>query len=229
MEQFFISNDGLIEVIDQLSARYSVFTPARKEKAPQYAQYGGSGDGERSETPDGFYLGEIRASEPLKAFYFNARKLVSVNFDTSAEKEKPLCLVGVKACDLKSLEVLDGVFIDADFTDPFYANARKENLIISSDCSAAAETCFCLSLRVDPYPKGEFDLNLSAISKGFIVEVGSGKGSEIVSSRQSLFSPIDEGKISERDNMNPQFGRRKGRVASNAARVTSSARPVIVF
>ncbi len=89
-------------------------------------------------------------------------------------KEKPLCLVGVKACDLKSFKIMDTVFKGPDYTDPFYVQSREQNLIISSDCTSTIctstiETCFCLAMHVNPYPQGDFDLNLSETSSGFVV------------------------------------------------------------
>ena len=212
MEQCFITGHGLVELLNHLETRYSIFTPQKKEKAFHYAHYtqgAPSGSEESGASNEGICLGEIRSCEPLKAFYFSARKTVAVDYESAPQQKngKPLCLVGVKACDLKSLEVLDGVFMDTDYTDPFYADARKENLIISSDCSTAADTCFCISLHVDPFPRGGFDLSLSEIEGGYIVEIGSEKGAEIVDTQKRLFSSVNQDHLSERE-------RRRERVAN---------------
>jgi sulfhydrogenase subunit beta (sulfur reductase) len=211
MDQRFTTDHDLIEFLEFIGTRFSIFTPQEKEGTLHYSRYSRRApveDGEPGVFEERINLGEIRTCEPLKVFLFEARKRVSTGYQhaDSTETERPRCIVGVKACDLKSLKILDGVFIDEDFTDPFYAVSRRENLILSSDCTAAADTCFCTSLHVDPFPRDGFDLNLSVIDGGYVVEIGSDKGREIVESQQSLFTPATDKQLSER-------GRRRERVS----------------
>ncbi|MBN1521591.1 MAG: 4Fe-4S dicluster domain-containing protein, partial [Candidatus Aureabacteria bacterium] len=107
--------------------------------------------------------------------------------------------VGVKACDLKGFKVQDFVFKDHDCTDPFYMKLRKENLIISADCTCAIETCFCLTLNVKPYPQEDFDINLSMAEGGFVVEVGSDKGKKYIEKFSSLFEKAGENLVKQRE------------------------------
>ncbi|UCB46412.1 MAG: 4Fe-4S dicluster domain-containing protein, partial [Spirochaetota bacterium] len=138
---------------------------------------------------------------PLKLFFTRAREKVADGFSDKlpGESAKPLCIVGAKACDLKGFKVQDFVFKEGDFLDPFYIRAREENLIISSDCTFAIETCFCTAVDVEPYPTEGFDINLSEISGGFVVEVGSQKGNAIVDGKAQLFESATDTQIAERD------------------------------
>ena len=167
--------------------------PAKKAGQRFYRKY----DGFAEE----IIVGEVRAFEPLKAFFTPAREKVAEDFSSEIlpAGDRPCAIVGVKACDLKGFKVQDFVFMNHDFPDPFYIKAREENLIISADCTGVIDTCFCLALGIKPYPTDDFDINLSPLEEGFVVEVGSEKGRAIVEKHSSLFEEAKNKLISERD------------------------------
>ncbi|MBU1862861.1 MAG: 4Fe-4S dicluster domain-containing protein [Candidatus Omnitrophica bacterium] len=143
---------------------------------------------------DNIIIGEVRPFEPLKSFYSHAREVVAEGFrsDLVHADDKPSAIVGVKACDLKGFKIQDHVFQSHNFADPFYIKNREENLIISADCTSVLDTCFCLSVDVKPFPQENFDLNLSEISGGFLVEIGSPKGRELVEQNMTLFQAAND-------------------------------------
>ena len=49
---------------------------------------------------------------------------------------------GVRACDVKSFDILDRVFL-TEPRDSFYAMKREKGIIVSLACHRPAETCFC--------------------------------------------------------------------------------------
>jgi len=187
----YISNENLFKLLDELKQDYDVYTPVKKSKQRFYKRYEGPAED--------IVIGEVRAFEPLKAFFSPAREKVSDDYkpDLPRLKDKPCAIVGVKACDLKGFKVQDHVFNEHDSKDPFYTRLRQENLIISSDCTSALDTCFCLK----SHPQEEFDINLTPLEEGFLVEPGSEKGSKIVSTNSSLFEVAQEGFIKQRDNI----------------------------
>lgn len=133
-------------------------------------------------------LNDVRTSQPLKSFFFLAREKVSEDPSSSSEAPKlKKVIIGAKSCDLRSLPILDFVFKEGDFKDPFYIDNRQNCLIISNDCDAFLDTCFCPSLDANPYPEEGFDLNLSRISEGFIVEIGSPDGEAFMEPRREYF------------------------------------------
>ena len=72
-------------------------------------------------------------------------------------------------------------------------------MIISADCTCAIDTCFCLSLGIQPQPTEDFDINLSSVKDGFAVEVGSEKGQELIRKYSSLFGGVRKERLSERE------------------------------
>jgi ferredoxin len=146
-------------------------------------------------------IGEVRTFDPLKALFLLCREKVAEGFspDAPSGKPSPFCILGGKACDLKGFRVLDSVFLDADCGDPTYRNLRENGLIISSDCTSAIETCFCLAIGGKPWPEEGFDLNLSPVADGFVVEEGSEKGRAVTARLPGLFQEATPSQMAERD------------------------------
>ena len=67
--------------------------------------------------------------------------------DTRSECED-FVLFGVRACDVKSFEILDRVFL-ADPVDTYYQNRRQHGVIMSMACTRPTETCFCGTFGID--------------------------------------------------------------------------------
>ena len=143
----------------------------------------------------------IRAVEPLKALLFPALENVGAYMGGAdpGEAKQRAFIIGAKSCDLRSLEILDRVFAGGDFEDPFYIEKRDRLTIISSDCTACADECFCGLMDIRPYPTGEYDMNLSKVDGGFVVDTGSERGAEIVSKHKEFFSGAADGQVEERE------------------------------
>jgi sulfhydrogenase subunit beta (sulfur reductase) len=142
---------------------------------------------------------EIRMCAPVKELLFPLRELAAVFPEpVPAEEVKPFAVLGLKACDLRSLEILDKVFLEKDFEDPFYAARRQMMFVVSSDCSAAGPSCFCNLLGGKPYAESGFDLNIARVSDGFIVEGGSAKGKSFLFAHAALFGEVPDALLAER-------------------------------
>ena len=142
----------------------------------------------------------IRVCTPVKEFLFPLRELAAV-FPETVEPEdvKPFAVFGLKDCDLRSIEVLDKVFAEEEFKDPFYLKRRENMFIIASDCSEPGESCICNVLDGRPFASGGFDLNMSQVRDGFVIEIGSDKGKDFVEKHSQLFSDVPEVLLGERD------------------------------
>lgn len=201
----YITRENLGKLLSVLKKDYRVFVPVKKEEKGNYPIKQGAQRfyEEYSEMTDDVVIGEVRTFDPLKAFFTRAKEKVADGYSAESphEDDKPFAIVGVKACDLKGFKVQDFVFKNHDYKDPFYIKNREENLIISSDCTCAIETCFCLAAEIKPYPEEDFDINLSEIEGGFLVETGSEKGEDIVNSNSSLFQEAKPELASRREKL----------------------------
>ncbi len=108
------------------------------------------------------------------------------------ENDPPLAFLGVRACELAAIGVLDRVFSQEGFEEPGYRRRRRRALIIAVECGRAAATCFCASSGTGPALEAGFDLRLNEIADGdghvFLAEAGSELGASLLS-RLSLMPP----------------------------------------
>ena len=167
---YHINSRDWEKFLGQLSAQYCLYAPKEGLTGTEYSIFG-------PENLSEIVYGGARATQPLKCFLYPLQEEVSPD-DPQADKKS--VVLGVKACDLKALRILDEIFLGGDVTDPFYQNRRENTLLISDDCTEPLGTCFCTLLGDDPFPQEGFDLNLSCLDAEILVEVGSKKGKDLL-------------------------------------------------
>ncbi|MFH1875362.1 MAG: 4Fe-4S dicluster domain-containing protein [Candidatus Omnitrophota bacterium] len=174
----FISEENFIKLLESLSREYRVVSPQGTENFMW------------QETTAATHK-PYRAISSIRQFLIPPVEWLSDYFKNDSGSHKPYCIVNAKNCDLASLATHDFVFL-GETPDQRYMEMRERNLIISSDCTSFKNVCFCLALDIKPYPEKLFDLNLSPIKNGYLVEIGSTKGRETVTANPALFQePLD--------------------------------------
>jgi sulfhydrogenase subunit beta (sulfur reductase) len=103
--------------------------------------------------------------------------------------DKRIVLMGVHACDIYALNILDQVF-SGKFNDPYYHTRRKNIAIIGIDCTPD-EHCFCRSMRADFVDRG-FDLFFNDIGEYYLTLVGTARGDDMTLATGALFEPVTE-------------------------------------
>lgn len=172
---------GLDDVLNALSAGREVYAPS------------GAGNGNlklsRGDNwQTGFHtLGSYRTTEPLKALFFPAREFVGRWDGVAVRAPMPERIVfGVKNCDLSSLAVFDQVFLHGVAEDSYYAEARRKTVLVSSDCNAHRDVCFCPAVGEQPWAESGFDINISETPDGVLIEEGSTRGAELIRSIEHM-------------------------------------------
>lgn len=87
--------------------------------------------------------------------------------------------IGVRACELAAIDVQDRTFIGQHYFDPHYAARREKAFLVAVNCTQSASTCFCTSMGTGPRCRQGFDLALTELPDGFLVEIGSQIGAEV--------------------------------------------------
>jgi len=139
-----------------------------------------------SENMSSIVYDEARATQPLKSFLLPPLEEV---VGDEMKLEKPWVFLGIKACGLAALPILDHAF-GGDFADPFFQDRREGSIIVSSDCTQPWETCFCTWIGGQPYPTKGFDLNLSKVWDGFVIEVGSLRGKTLLEGHDEALKDV---------------------------------------
>lgn len=178
-ERYFIGKVQWGTLLNGWMERYQILAPQKHEGGLFLEPVG-------TENLSTIVYDAARAVQPLKAFLFPALEEVT---GERAAPEKPWLFLGIKACGLSALPILDQAY-GGDFADPHYQKRRQESLIVSSDCSQPWETCFCTLMGGKPYPTEGFDLNLSKVWDGFIVEVGSDRGKALLEGHDEVLKEV---------------------------------------
>lgn len=97
-------------------------------------------------------------------------------YSVPPEATRPFAFLGVRACELAAIRIQDRVFLEGPFVDETYHHRRTNALVIAVNCTQAASTCFCTSMKTGPRCAGGFDLALTELSNGFLAETGSDRG-----------------------------------------------------
>jgi sulfhydrogenase subunit beta (sulfur reductase) len=187
-------------------ARY-VYVP---RQTPNGLRYSIAGEHPQQELP----WGGTRPVDPLKNFFFGPRARVAVYPSRPTENLSPAqladlqrAIVGVKRCDLQSLAILDRVFLEGSFTDPFYKAARQSALVVTTDCSLATPSCSCVLMGLSPFCENGFDLNVSEVAEGLIVEAGSPRGEKAFESYRERTKEVSSAQLEEREERRREFRR----------------------
>ena len=114
--------------------------------------------------------------------------------DTRSECED-FVVFGVRACDVKSFEVLDRVFL-AEPCDSYYKNRREHGVIMSLACTKPAETCFCGTFGIDA-KEPEGDVVCWKTDDALYMNAVSEKGKALVESLSSLTEETDGSAVEE--------------------------------
>ena len=125
-------------------------------------------------------LSRIRASEPVKSFFFSPREQVA----TFPEKLSPPAaerrvLFGVKNCDILPLLVHERMFLEGEFKDTFYQSRLENTVLVAADCPLPEDSCFCTRVGRKPFVTEGADANLSLVDDGLLLEPLTAKGEEL--------------------------------------------------
>ena len=103
--------------------------------------------------------------------------------DTRKETED-FVVFGVRACDVKSFDILDRVFL-VDPVDSYYASRREHGIIVSVACTRPSETCFCQTFGINPAtPAG--DVSVWKTEDEIFFEANTDKGTEFLKKIEGL-------------------------------------------
>jgi sulfhydrogenase subunit beta (sulfur reductase) len=110
--------------------------------------------------------------------------------DLLAEAAKPIVLFGLHSYDIYGLNILDRVFAEGKYPDPYYTTRRRNTTIIGVDFNPD-DKHFARSMNADVVDNG-FDLFLSDIGDHYLVFVGTSRGDDITLLSGSLLeTPTD--------------------------------------
>lgn len=194
----FLPKASLQRLIDALAGRgYRVMAPVVSDGAAQWgpvtrvselaagmvdSQDPGRYRVEPTTSSDIFSL--VHGPQALKPFTFAPREpLLSIERrgrDQAVHVTEPrgerLAFLGVRACDLAGVRIQDHIFLQGPYGDPYYRARRDGLFMVVVNCTRALPVCFCASMGTGPRAHEGYDLALTELDDGFVVEAGSDAG-----------------------------------------------------
>lgn len=97
--------------------------------------------------------------------------------------DEKMAFIGVRACEMQAIFVLDKVFNTKLAVYQQYQQRRENTFIMAVNCTTAANTCFCASMDSGPHVKAGYDLSLTEVINDhqhyFLLMIGSERGQSI--------------------------------------------------
>ena len=103
-----------------------------------------------------------------------------VSFEPEQATPPKLAFLGARACEIAALAVQDRVLIGSEFIDPDYMVRRTNVFVVAVQCTTSASTCFCTSMGTGPEVTEGFDLSLTELDAGFLVDAGTPAGRAVL-------------------------------------------------
>ena len=189
MRKIFI--DRLDAFFDSVERAYKLFIPAETPTGAIFRE---------RKIGDRFSDSRTRVS-PKNLFFPQSENLMdfkvfakNIEIIGPEEEISDFVLFGVKACDAKSFDVLDRVFL-GEPRDTYYARKREKGTIVVIACDRPTETCFCGTFGIDPSEPAEGDAVVVKTSDAFYIEAKTEKGEKLLSLTNGYTEPAGESEV----------------------------------
>lgn len=187
------SLDNLQNIFALIAKNASLYIPVDKENGAAYEKW-----------QEGIAMSDaLNTVRSAKDFFFpqtenmmefkTKGKEIEI-IDTRSESED-FVIFGVRACDVKSFEILDRVFL-AEPVDSFYASRRAHGVVVSMACQRPSETCFCQTFGIDPANPGA-DVSCYKTDTEIFFVANTEKGEKLLSWVEHLTTDADESAVNE--------------------------------
>lgn len=125
-------------------------------------------------------------SEDLMAFKTEGKNIEVIDIRREIED---FVIFGIRACDVKSFEILDRVFL-TEPRDSFYAQKREKGILISLACARPSETCFCQTFGIDP-SDGAGDISAWKTEDALYMQANTDKGAALLDALKDVTEEAD--------------------------------------
>ncbi|MGE5843000.1 MAG: 4Fe-4S dicluster domain-containing protein [Deltaproteobacteria bacterium] len=109
--------------------------------------------------------------------------------EVPSEESRGRVIFGIRPCDARGILLLDRVF-RSGCSDPYYADKRKNTVVVSLGCVDPNPSCFCVSMGGGPCSHEGSDLLLLDLGDRYLVEAVSEEGAALL--EDQAFEESDE-------------------------------------
>jgi len=179
MEKRLIKKEALVGILKKIGETSTVFAPVRVEDNVLFKEL------EPHEEPLIDYLNTKNApkgvffprTEVMLRYVRTPKGTVLKGVELAAGE---VVLFGVRPCDARSFALLDMLFDQEKYKDPYYIAKREKAIVVTLSCHQIPyATCFCTSVGGDPVDSAGSDVLLTEIGDEYLVEFLTPKGEKL--------------------------------------------------
>lgn len=186
---YILKKGRLAEALNALGNGNAVYIPVKNKRGlVEYKEMGKAASADEADlsgkpdSPPKAIL--FPQTETLLTFKKEEGKFVITPADPD-DREK--IIFGVRPCDANGIGLMDQVFLEGKFVDPYYDARRAKTSIVSIACDGPTDpTCFCPSVGGSPVSTKGSDVLLYDLGDSYFVEVLTDRGRNILSPIQGL-------------------------------------------
>ena len=199
MKDRVLLKDKVNDFLGFLAEKYEVVAPVERGDAPAEFKALGEGDvpvldgSKQMMTPKDYLLPRHEVLVKIDMSDGDTR------VETPLPEDKPRVMLGAWLPDAQAIQVLDRVFLDRKFVDPYYSR-RRENLILFAVIPAEMRwSWFCGSVdNVDTW-KSSVDALMYDLGDRYCIEATSDKGAALIES--ASLNEISDADTSAKDKL----------------------------
>lgn len=182
MEKRIIRKEALPGIIGELAGKMQVCAPMKDDDRVLFRVL------EKGETPCLDFANTRNApknflfprTEALMKFTRTGKGMALAGEEQEARET---LLFGVRPCDARSFVLLDMLFDQEKYRDPYYIDRRKKTTVVAFGCvDPPYTTCFCTSVGGSPVSSEGADLLLTDLGEAYLAEFLTPKGEALLAS-----------------------------------------------
>ena len=193
MKQWLLPKSSLSDLAATIRRTHRLYAPVR---LPDQVAFREIGDG------DAFTLDYANTRASVKTLFFPQAETM-LTYERSLDRFNdiravpfdavPTVILGLRPCDARGLELLDRVFGQGQYRDPYYLARRAATVVVALACTDPRQTCFCHAVGGDPYSSEGADVLLSDADDAYIAVPQTEKGEEWLTTLS--LSAVDDGHL----------------------------------
>lgn len=184
-----ISRENLSRWLAEQQGGGQVLAPAREKGIWGYGDFAGT------DLPRGFQNSRL----PLKAWFFESYRALfewrapagqPPGLHPSPPPEGRRLIFGVRACDARSLKILERVF-DGEYRDAFYLSQLSRTILLGEACRKPCPGGFCQEMGIDPRDSAEVDVFFREADDGYLARGITEKGRALLKDGRFTEAPAE--------------------------------------
>ncbi len=198
-ERLFLSREGLAGwIADLTAAGVRVVAPAEGPRGrTEYRAIRETGEAKLDGTLPAMGLKSLFLP-PTETLFGWRRSNGEIVLEPTPDQPRPTVVIGARPCDAAGPEILDRV-MGWDYKDEPWFRRREATAIVGVACPGADGSCFCDEVGLGRESTRGSDLFLRPADGGFVVEVVTDRGRELISEDPARFDtkvPAGAGTVS---------------------------------